>query len=233
MRKAFTLIELLVVIAIIAILAAILFPLYSSTKAKALQSTCASNIRQIVMALLSYSDDWEGTLPGLNGFGDLVDAGSGAPRRGPLWRYVKSKGVFACPAQIWRRNPAKPTEPHKFNFTYSINGYMTISERDRPGADYEGEKVSKSKNAARTVLLVDENCDEKRNEGAYVVNDALFIWEDRTGDRHPGSEHLTTINGARYLCSGVAPIGYLDSHTGALPGLIKWQSAQGTAIFHH
>jgi hypothetical protein len=110
---------------------------------------------------------------------------------------------------------------------------MTISERDRAAADYEGEKLSKSKNADKTVLLVDENCDETKNEGSYVVNDALFIWEDRTGDRHPGAEHLTTINGSRYLCSGVAPVGYLDSHIGVVPGLIKWQSEEGLAIFHH
>lgn len=232
LRNGFTLIELLVVIAIIAILAAILFPVYSSTKAKALQSSCSSNIKQIVMALIRYADDWNGTLPGLNAFGDLVDASNTKPNRGPLWQYVKSTEVFKCPAQIWKRNPINSLSPHKFNYTYTMNGYMTIAERDRGLADYVGEKVSKSRNPSRTILLVDENCDETKNEGQYVVNDALFIWEDRTGDRHPGSEHVTMINGVRYLCSGSAPVGYLDGHNGIVPGLIKWQSPEGKALFY-
>ncbi len=232
LRNGFTLIELLVVIAIIAILAAILFPVYSSTKAKALQSSCSSNIKQIVMALIRYADDWNGTLPGLNAFGDLVDASNTKPNRGPLWQYVKSTEVFKCPAQIWKRNPTNSLSPHKFNYTYTINGYMTIAERNRGLADYVGEKVSKSRNPSRTILLVDENCDETKNEGQYVVNDALFIWEDRTGDRHPGAEHVTTINGVRYLCSGSATVGYLDGHNGIVPGLIKWQSPEGKALFY-
>ena len=235
-RKAFTLIELLVVIAIIAILAAILFPLYTSTKAKALQTTCSSNIRQLCLALLAYADDWQGTLPGLNAFGQ-VDAPD-AVDRGPVWKYVKSRGVLVCPERIWRRQPGQPTVVHKLAFTYSMNGFMTIAEEDRAGADYKGAKLNKSKNAARTVLLVDENCDEAKNEGKFIVNDALFIWEDRTGDRHPGSEHLTTINGVRYLCSGVAPVGCLDTHIKIVPGLIKWnhdkaKAAEGKDIFYH
>ncbi|MCE5323590.1 prepilin-type N-terminal cleavage/methylation domain-containing protein [bacterium] len=57
MRKGFTLIELLVVIAVIAILAAILFPVFVSTKQTAQRSSCASNMRQISMALLMYAQD--------------------------------------------------------------------------------------------------------------------------------------------------------------------------------
>src|SRR5258707_14483040 len=60
----FTLIELLVVIAIIAILAAILFPVFAQARAKARQTSCLSNTRQISTAVLMYSQDYDETLPG-------------------------------------------------------------------------------------------------------------------------------------------------------------------------
>lgn len=62
-RAAFTLIELLVVIAIVAVLAAILFPVFAAAKSAAKKSACASNLRQIGLALSMYCDDWDETMP--------------------------------------------------------------------------------------------------------------------------------------------------------------------------
>ena len=66
MRRAFTLIELLVVIAIIAILAAILFPVFAKAREKARQITCVSNQKQIGIAILQYVQDYDETLPPSN-----------------------------------------------------------------------------------------------------------------------------------------------------------------------
>ena len=62
-RRGFTLIELLVVIAIIAILAAILFPVFVTVKERARMANCTSNMRQIAMALFVYYDDYDAVYP--------------------------------------------------------------------------------------------------------------------------------------------------------------------------
>lgn len=236
--RGFTLIELLVVIAIIAILAAILFPVFGTAKANGHKASCASNLRQVTVALLGYADDWQGSLPGLKAFGEVVDAQSGPANRGELWKYVRSKGVFACPADpLHKKKAVDPSRPDLggINYTYSINGYMTVVESlGRDPADYAGASLSKSKNAGRTVLLVDENCDPRKNEDSgggsgigCVVNDALFIWQDRLADRHPGGEQrVEYIRNQKTVVTGVATVCYLDSHTGVLPGLLKWYDHQ-------
>ncbi|NIM05218.1 MAG: prepilin-type N-terminal cleavage/methylation domain-containing protein [Armatimonadetes bacterium] len=95
MRKGgFTLIELLAVIGIIAILAAILFPVFSKAKAKARQTVCLSNVKQLTMAFLMYTDDWDEQLPLLLSptDGDLLDATESVDP------YVPDKRVWHCPA---------------------------------------------------------------------------------------------------------------------------------------
>jgi len=92
MRKAFTLIELLVVIAIIAILAAILFPVFAKAREKARQTACTSNLKQMGLAILQYVQDYDETFP--------VGSGYNGPCRGwagQVYPYIKSYNVFACP----------------------------------------------------------------------------------------------------------------------------------------
>jgi prepilin-type N-terminal cleavage/methylation domain-containing protein/prepilin-type processing-associated H-X9-DG protein len=89
-RNGFTLIELLVVIAIIAILAAILFPVFASAREKARQTTCSSNLRQIGLAIKQYVQDNDETYP--------YDRLNGYPWEAAVYPYVKSAKAFACPS---------------------------------------------------------------------------------------------------------------------------------------
>ena len=66
-KTGFTLIELLVVIAIIAILAAILFPVFAKAREKARQTSCLSNLKQMQLAQMMYADDYDEVLPGSRG----------------------------------------------------------------------------------------------------------------------------------------------------------------------
>lgn len=116
MRRAFTLIELLVVIAIVAILAAILFPVFARAKASARQTHCISNLSQIGKSIGMYMIDYDGIWP------HALDASDKyAPQiwqNSPEWQvriaymplmhevlqpYVKSKEVFHCPSDIGSR----------------------------------------------------------------------------------------------------------------------------------
>ena len=94
MKKGFTLIELLVVIAIIAILAAILFPVFAKVREKARQSSCASNEKQIGLAIVQYVQDNDERWPAVM----RQDRNGWTFWQVAVQPYVKSDGVFRCPS---------------------------------------------------------------------------------------------------------------------------------------
>jgi len=112
-RTGFTLIELLVVIAIIAILAAILFPVFAQAREKARQTTCTSNLKQIGLAFAQYEQDYDELMPfGFNYMNAAAETDCpGLPYNYysqdnginvPTWMdltfpYLKSTGVYYCP----------------------------------------------------------------------------------------------------------------------------------------
>src|SRR5438045_2253444 len=101
-RRGFTLIELLVVIAIIAILAAILFPVFAQARDKARQAVCLSNCKQLGTAIIMYTQDYDEVLPqGYNGPSKNSWGKVTVP-------YVKNTDIFTCPSapQIKSRAPS-------------------------------------------------------------------------------------------------------------------------------
>jgi prepilin-type N-terminal cleavage/methylation domain-containing protein len=101
-RRGFTLIELLVVIAIIAILAAILFPVFARAREQARRTSCLSNMKQIGLALHMYAQDYEETFPVRYGGSDPADFENGYQRnwKNMLMPYIKSKAVYKCPSNV-------------------------------------------------------------------------------------------------------------------------------------
>ncbi|MCE5240188.1 DUF1559 domain-containing protein [bacterium] len=124
MRRGFTLIELLVVIAIIAILAAILFPVFARAREKARQTSCMSNLKQLGLAALAYGQDYDEMLPRADpGNAGLAPLGYGAwmttqtvgvwePSGGSLYPYVRNAQLFVCPS---RKSEAYPGCSYEMN----------------------------------------------------------------------------------------------------------------------
>ncbi len=115
-RIGFTLIELLVVIAIIAILAAILFPVFAKAREKARQISCASNEKQLGLGFLQYVQDNDETFPqGTN----AAATASGRGWAGQIFPYVKSVGVYKCPDDATSDNAGNTPISYGYNSNLS------------------------------------------------------------------------------------------------------------------
>jgi prepilin-type N-terminal cleavage/methylation domain-containing protein/prepilin-type processing-associated H-X9-DG protein len=123
-RPGFTLIELLVVIAIIAILAAVLFPVFAQVREKARQANCVSALKQINLALLMYAQDYDETLP-RNRFlfqGPSCDPkGQSLTWKGAIQPYVKSYNFWKCPSDPNRELASEDLDKN-IKGSYVVNG---------------------------------------------------------------------------------------------------------------
>jgi prepilin-type N-terminal cleavage/methylation domain-containing protein/prepilin-type processing-associated H-X9-DG protein len=116
-KSGFTLIELLVVIAIIALLAAILFPVFARARENARRSSCQSNLKQMGLGILQYTQDYDEQYPlGTNDYWNNTASGTVPAGGRYTWRqlihpYVKSTQVMMCPSVSDRRSGIHMDDP--------------------------------------------------------------------------------------------------------------------------
>lgn len=145
-RRAFTLIELLIVIAIVSLLAAILFPIFGQAREKARQTQCLSSVRQIALATLAYTQDYDERLPGAYSAEDGTQAGNaaatpGEPCRLPDGSLTRSRGVvggwtYFCEYSRWTRTVYDPAQGTLAPYTRSAALFRCASDASGQGNAY-------------------------------------------------------------------------------------------------
>lgn len=164
-RRGFTLIELLVVIAIIAILAAILFPVFARARENARRASCSSNMKQIGLAFAQYSQDYDETYPGVLNY-NVPQPKSGwdgmiAPYMGIKVDWALGPMILQCPsdsvAREWGGTPRSYAMPMQYQGWYDGSG-------DTPDGDYpNGPKFMGG------TLIASENRYKGRNLSEVLV----------------------------------------------------------------
>jgi len=188
----FTLIELLVVIAIIAILAAILFPVFARARESARRASCQSNLKQIGLGLIQYAQDFDGWTPGSVTF-NQQPSGGGSSWPTMIQPYVKSSQLFVCPS-------AAATEKVE-------SGIMPASTRAYCGASTNGDQNSPS---APDVAA------SKVASNSYGYNLIQSTAWTTAGFKSIGSSPTTAVAGPNGFKTG-----YLNSNATASIGVFE------------
>jgi prepilin-type N-terminal cleavage/methylation domain-containing protein/prepilin-type processing-associated H-X9-DG protein len=203
-RQGFTLIELLVVIAIIAILAAILFPVFAQAREKARQSACLSNMKQVGLALNMYTQDYDETLPPGRGT-DVVDFGEPkAPANylGSIIPYTKNRSIFVCPTGL----PATAVPSYKWALCTELScstmhGNAVVMGRSLSEIPTPADIVYLDENRFRfkVAWLRPQLTDAKRGRYQYWHWDQGPEKEEQYSNTHSGGGNLVYVDGhAKY-----------------------------------
>ena len=202
MKKGFTLIELLVTISIIALLAALLFPVFSSVRAKARQTTCVSNLKQIGLGIALYAQDDDQKFPlGVDPVDKYTGAWTGTPYQNEatalpllpslLAPYITSKAVWQCPSDtgfdtldpLLGLTPlaAHPTDFDAYGTSYFYRTELGFKEKTLAGLsgiDFEGKQYG----AADINVLNDSDGAWHGDEDAKRYNTLLADGHVKTVD---------------------------------------------------
>jgi len=203
-RGGFTLIELLVVIAIIAILAAILFPVFARAREKARQSSCLSNVKQITTGAVMYVQDYDERFP-------YYGSGTSSVNPWIFWPhqfqpYISNWQVYVCPSSQYRGSMSYHgvTYPERPSYGMTNELWKTSS----------GFMLAKVKAPAEKIMLFDSNHPALGDLRAVLTSSECKHWScgNMVRDTH---EWMVPHNEG---CN----LGYVDGHA-------KWQS--GNSIY--
>jgi prepilin-type N-terminal cleavage/methylation domain-containing protein/prepilin-type processing-associated H-X9-DG protein len=213
----FTLVELLTVIAIIAIIAAILFPAFTRAREQARRASCASNMKQLALGMMQYTQDFDEKMPryshggGFNGSDGYNDA-DGIRWGDMIFPYVKNIQIYACPSDSVHIRMF-PAGNYLDVDTYSY-GYSTPDTQIEfnSGFGVASRSLAEIEDPSGTIMLADDSAvDLFPESGARIVpaaSDAVsidFLSGKINGMRHSGAS-LTDYNAHAFNAA------YADGH---------------------
>lgn len=194
-RRGFTLVELLVVIAIIAILAAILFPVFARARENARRTSCLSNLKQLGLGFLQYTQDYDEAYP-LSSY--PADNVSWTTSTQP---YIKSLQIYRCPSDSAARwdNPVAPPTSNYYTTSYIMNAWFAGTQ---PYA-----KLSAVQAPSKVAVVVDANTDATQRDHFHP-----FYWVNNDPDiAYSGFMHGLTFDDAAGATKELALKRHLDT----------------------
>jgi len=226
-RRGFTLIELLVVIAIIAILAAILFPVFAKVREKARQTACASNMKQLGLAIIQYKEDYDEVYPGA---WKQYNTTLRTEWEEMIYPYVKSAQVYDCPDQtttasndstqscVSNPDTCKTTTTYSYNAVayYGADTGTTLENIGVPepgNSDEYGATDAVLTEPTNTILLTEANFSHGGQDNTWTGNETDFNGNDYAGNPWLGS--ATTASNVNELHTNGLNVLWYDGH-------VKW-----------
>jgi prepilin-type N-terminal cleavage/methylation domain-containing protein/prepilin-type processing-associated H-X9-DG protein len=209
--RGFTLIELLVVIAIIAILAAILFPVFARARENARRASCQNNLKQLAIGWQMYAQDHDGRLP-------FYQYGSSTTSSvmGKVYPYVKSKQVYICPS-------SRLPDTQKYDV---INNY---------GTEYGLPAIYAP---AQAAIVNDNTTDQKNIPNMDAVPEpAITCLMAETINTADGKTGYDRFSGGALSYAGWGGLPVFDRHFGGsnyayMDGHVKWLKKETVLIPH-